>query len=555
MPEQDLDARIRTLVARAVADAPPAPSLDEMPVRRIDPTSAGAGRRRWWVGGTAGVLAAAATIAVVVLVADREDRLTTPATSPSTTVAPTTLPAPASTVPATTAPPSSARGTAPATTVFATPATVQQRLVTAGPDGVRVRGVTGDGDGDLLPGGPARRALPVGDGRVLIEYGNADGPSGLILWEPSGATAPLLFDGMLAGDVTVDDIAVVDGTPTLLYQVDPIDNPEPDATLYAAPIGADGIRSSAAVALGTVGAPEFGVQGLSLGANGLVVGESYSEAVAALWVAAIPGTAGAQLATGDIIARLGLDPTYDRSRCDQCPAAFTVDGTGELIAWIDAGDLVVKRAADGGVVRRVPLGAAADGADDLDLLDDGVLVSSGMYGTTAPAIVRDDGSITRLEGWIADAGPGIAGAAPPPPPSPSTDTSVPAPGPTIDLVTAGADGAAVLAADGTVLRRRPIATGSAYATPGGAVIVQERTPDGELTDPLIWRADGTRTGCSASSTGQSYRMYDVADVGGVPTVLYGVRTVPADGQPEGYRGCCGRCRCAPTAGWSTRSTR
>ena len=96
MSEQDLDARIRTLVARAVADAPAAPDLEpvtHLEGRRPRPD----GHRGWWIGGGAALLAAAAAITTVVLVADSDDRISTPSGTtvpPATTTPPTTVPAP-----------------------------------------------------------------------------------------------------------------------------------------------------------------------------------------------------------------------------------------------------------------------------------------------------------------------------------------------------------------------------------------------------------------------------------------------------------------------------
>ena len=253
-----------------------------------------------------------------------------------------------------------------------------------------------------------------------------------------------------------------------------------------------------------------------------------------LWVRGVPGTRGEQLAGGLTVERLGLDESYDRSRCDQCPQAFTTDGTGELIAWVDTGDLVVTRADDGTEVRRTPLGEVANDFPDLDLEADTLVVSYGLFGTKPPVLIGPDGTSLTLEGLTADVGPGIGGnAAPielPPAPPPATDP--------IAFVTAGPDGVGAIADLDTEVRRLDQPADVAFATPGGAVIFQPAptAPGDPAGDPLIWRADGTTERLLGElPAGQSYRLYDVADVNGVPTVLYGVSTVPAVVDPEGYR--------------------
>ena len=77
----------------------------------------------------------------------------------------------------------------------------------------------------------------------------------------------------------------------------------------------------------------------------------------------------------------------------------------------------------------------------------------------------------------------------------------------------------------------------ALGTPGGAVIFQPArpSPEDEPGDPLVWRPDGAVERLLGElPAGQSYRLYDVAAVDGVPTVLYGVRTRPADLDPTGF---------------------
>jgi hypothetical protein len=62
---------------------------------------------------------------------------------------------------------------------------------------------------------------------------------------------------------------------------------------------------------------------------------------------------------------------------------------------------------------------------------------------------------------------------------------------------------------------------------------QRTTPDGTPGDPLIWRPDGSvETLLGSLAANQSYRLHDLAVIGGVPTLLYGVssRGTQADGE-------------------------
>ena len=117
---------------------------------------------------------------------------------------------------------------------------------------------------------------------------------------------------------------------------------------------------------------------------------------------------------------------------------------------------------------------------------------------------------------------------------------------------AGSGGMAVLE-DGIEVRRLDQPAEVAFLTPGGAVIFQPPRPDpgGEPGDPLIWRPDGTVERLLGElPANQSYRLYDVADVAGVPTVLYGLRTRPESGDPAGYTEVLNALAMAP-GGWTT----
>ncbi len=144
----DLDVRIRELVARAVADAPPAPELDPA----VSFTEPSTDHRRWWIGGGAAVLAAAAVAATFVLVGPGEDSVTTPGTLPPTT--PTDG--------------ATARGPRSRPPRRLPPAVIADRAgsLTAGPDGVVQHLVD---ETRTLTTEPMAIALDAGDGRIIVQ--------------------------------------------------------------------------------------------------------------------------------------------------------------------------------------------------------------------------------------------------------------------------------------------------------------------------------------------------------------------------------------------------
>lgn len=506
MPEQDqgvLDARIRDLVARAVNDAPAAPDLQRGVV--LETSRRGDRRGRWIGGGAAALAAAAAIVTAVVLVNDTDDRITTPATTP--------------TAPPTTSPPIGPEALLPLP---------RQELVTAGPDGVTALDLASNSPRSLDL--PAVRALPVGDGRVLVELGTPDAPGPVVVWNGNGETSDPLAGADLVGPMTIHDIAVIDGEPVLLYDIDPTATAGPDPTLYAAPITAGGIDLGDAVDLGSVGGPESGVRGLSLAANGLVVGESSTDGISALWVASLPGTPAAQLADELTPAHVGLEERDGPAGCEQCPAAFTVDGSGQRLGWIDAGGLVVTDISTGAELQRVPLGDAADGVADIDIQRDTYVLSYGPSGDQPPVIALPDGGQTVLGGFTADIGPGL-GAGVEDEPVPNTTVASPDSAPATGLhVTGGPNGVAVWDA-GSLVRRLDQPAWMSVLLPDGSVVIEPPSPDPRTgpSEVLVWRPDGTvEPFLPALPPGQSYRLHDAAEIAGVPTVLYSVATHDTD---------------------------
>ena len=429
MPDlPDLDTRIRQLVARAVADAPPPPDLEPaaVVVAELHPN-----RRRWWIGGSAAILAAAALVATFVLVGDSGDTVTTPATVPTTPVPATTSPAaPAPTspaAPATTVPPATTVApstTSPPTTTSTTvpPGQGVARVVlTAGPAGVVERS---GGGVRTLTTEPMVMALDAGDGRVIVQRRSGYGGD---LWDDA-ATVPLVLgaDGSLSelfgtsdwdGAVELHDIEIVAGRRLLLYSLHVASgNPElADETLYVVDLGT-GERNEVA---GGIGGWEFGTGRLHLATTGLIVGEAQSGPSTAIAIYAVPGSPATDAGL-PTYADLGLEEVYPD--CD-CPGEFTVAPDGETIAWVtgSAGQLVgVSITALGAEAE--PIADLPDGLySDVDLDDAGALVSyfDTTFGEAAPPVpvfVPFDGSEpVSLDGVVATAGPAGSAVTPPAP--------------------------------------------------------------------------------------------------------------------------------------------
>ena len=272
MHPDDLDDRIRQLVARAVADAPAAPDVTRHEVS-IEPHEPD--HRRWWIGGGAAAMLAAAAVLVVFVLTVTDDDSTTPTLATQPPPATTVLPAPQPTTPPTR--PAIVPPTVPATDPTSPPATTQETgILTAGPEGVVEHGPDGQ---RVLTTEPMAIALHTGDGRVLVQRG-----PGFVdpTMEPA-ATVPLVVgdDGELTalfgaadwdGYVTMHDVEVVDGRRLLLFSLT-VEPNNPDArneTLYVVDLDTE----QRTVVDRTMGGWEFGTGRLHLATTGLIIGES-----------------------------------------------------------------------------------------------------------------------------------------------------------------------------------------------------------------------------------------------------------------------------------------
>lgn len=386
-----LDDRIRTLVARAVADAPPAPVIDERTiadgpiVRSIG--SAPSQRNRWIVGGLAIATTAAAVVAIALVARPDSAEAPAPATLPpattlatlisdptqqGTTVAPTTSAAPTSTAPP--------LPTAPPTIAPPEPAPgLPEVIVVAGDDGIQID--TGDALSDALLGESVRTAVRVPDGRIFAQ--RRDDP--LMLQVLDGAFTPIAMPADFPGAPLLHDAAEVNGEVVLLVESTPA---EPCA-------GGDGCIGSVwavwpdrgeGVMLDEQNVWEAAWSRLSLASTGVAVGMFSAEVSNSPWSMVIPGSAATPLDPTTV----GLDEVY--TDCSTCPIALTIDATGRYVGWVvrpaeGAKSIVVVHLADGAAVEH----EIADAADlpSFVSLDIGALDVSNSLWSSARAILND----------------------------------------------------------------------------------------------------------------------------------------------------------------------
>ena len=388
-----LDDRIRDLVARAVADAPPAPMIDEHTLEEsamLRPnTQSPSDRNRWIVGGIAGLSVAAAVIALIFVTRPDDPTTTVPVTQPTTFVpetAPATEPAtPVSTVyttvpPVITAPaavttPATVPATAPPTTAPA-PASVDQSITIATFDGIQLD--TGDAVSNALVGYPAQTAHRVPDGRIFFQRRSLD-PPGIFEFAGSDTDVPQVqLPVDFAGQPVLHDAAVVNGEVVLLVESSPGQCTDPNTCFGSVwairPDLGTGTKLDEQIVW------EAGYSQLSLSATGVVVGMKSAEVSSSPWSVAIPGATAAPI---DPVA-IGLEVDY--IDCSTCPTALTIDSTGRFVGWMQrhvdgTATIVVKRVVDGVTLAygiADPSKLPAFGSLDIGrLADDGSGVTSG----------------------------------------------------------------------------------------------------------------------------------------------------------------------------------
>lgn len=341
----DLDARIRDLVARAAADAPPPPEIDETTAFTLSTSD---DRRRpgsrWIAGGVAGLSAAAALVAIVWVasddLADEPAIPLTPSTVESTLPAAPNPTAPTPTTPGTSVdevPTPTVPPTDPPTSDLPSPTTTipggdtfDATVVRAGPEGV------------VMVAPPTRVvteeamavAFAVPDGRVFmqrsIDHRDPDADTTILVAEPGSTeliAQPMPSPDLAEAPLRLHDVAEVGDEVVLLIESGPgrcagFDGC--DGTLWT--LRADSGRLDPVI---TQSMWEAGFGQLHLGRNGLIVGEQFVEAGSMPFIAVIPGSDAAPI---DVTA-LGLDEHY--FDCSTCPTAFSLDASGTMIAWLE----------------------------------------------------------------------------------------------------------------------------------------------------------------------------------------------------------------------------
>jgi hypothetical protein len=377
MPEQ-LDDRIRSLVAAAVADAPAPPDIDPS---TATVTAKGPSWLRRGAIGLAALLAVGGGYAALQPASNDHDVET--GEHPTTTG-----PAPAPPAPPT--------------------------IVTAGPNGVTER--VGDDPPRTIIDEPFAIALALDDGTFVAQHRSGPSISGrdTATWpksdtsvmhiDTSGKTTTL-FEAM-SGFVTLHDFAVVDGRRLLLYAVYDLDRTDGTDELYVLDLDAGTHPEH----VGTVGGFEAGTSRLTLGRNGLVVGTSYGSCCSAgnFRALAVPGSPAARQPLPKA-ADFGLQDGYEDGCI--CPTGFAVDPDGTAIYWLapvdDGKNLTVVRASLTDPLRHTEVAPVARfdssfGAISIDADDDRFVAS---FRTHRPPMVFSPTMSNTFEGAIATLGP------------------------------------------------------------------------------------------------------------------------------------------------------
>jgi hypothetical protein len=338
MPTDDLDARIRSVVADAVAAAPPPPDLDAEASSRVAPVVAlRAVRSRRWLAPAAAVLTAAAAVVGLMFVANRDaDTAVVPGTDVIELAAPV-------------------------------------NVVTAGSDGVWVVG--SDGQRTQWWDQSAAFAVQASDGSLIVQrFAGGVYPSdgSDAAWEPAdtlplrlagpNASPVLLSEDLPIGWYTLQDVATLrDGRTIALLT-------RRTLAIVGAGTGVGFVHAVDAQTGEIVyssGRQPFNFAGrLHLSENGIIVAAWLTGDSPRLWSDVVPGK-GLPAPHGIERADVGLQDSYPDS-CTDCPRMYAIDRTGAVLGWLEGDDLVLHSLATE-TLRRVPLGGRAGGATSIDI--------------------------------------------------------------------------------------------------------------------------------------------------------------------------------------------
>ena len=338
-----LDDRIRDLVARAVADAPPAPTIDERTLEEsamLRPnTQPPSDRNRWIVGGIAGLSVAAAVVALVFVTRPDDPEVPGPGHAADHVrrrdraghdhAAPT--PAPTLGTGDRTArrhdPPGAGDrpGHRERPHDRTDPAVLDESIVIATFDGIQID--TGDAVTNALVGLSGADRATGARRSHLLPAPVARPARHLRVLRFRHRRAPVELPADFTGQPVLHDAAVVNGEVVLLVESAPA-GPCTDPSTCLGSIWAIWPDRGTGVKLDEQIVWEAGYSQLSLSATGVVVGMKSAEVSSSPWSVAIPGATAAPL---DPVA-VGLEVDY--VDCSTCPRALTIDSTGRFVGWI-----------------------------------------------------------------------------------------------------------------------------------------------------------------------------------------------------------------------------
>lgn len=248
----------------------------------------------------------------------------TTSTSSTTT---TTAPPPDTTTPAPTAPPAPTDQLAEAgPAISELPDFVTGPIAAASPDGVDVR-FADDTSGRAIDG-LAAVAFLIGDDIIFqreAPWSSEDPDTTVTRWDrASGEIEPLTLMNPTGGLVTLFDVSMVNGSPTMLFETGP---PACDAgTDCDSVLVTQNIETGEASELDRMNTFESRWTGLTLAENGWIVGTLSASITTSLYSNSI----GDEPAPGP--DAFGLEESY--SDCVFCPVAYSIDPASTAISWI-----------------------------------------------------------------------------------------------------------------------------------------------------------------------------------------------------------------------------
>ncbi|MBI4932368.1 MAG: hypothetical protein HY828_00735 [Actinobacteria bacterium] len=294
--------------------------------------------------------------------------------------------------------------TVPTTVLEPTPSTALPEslpsVVTAGPNGVWEYGPDGEVQWTAEP---MAFAVKAPDGSMLMQRQSGGYPGAgwtqadtLPLRQASpGAPIEDLFDELfpaadvVAGWYTLHDAAMVNGQPLVILdrQSDLVNIESPAGALLVLDLDAASL-----VEIDQIGGWESASSRMHLATNGLIVGETYSEAVRSFYSVRVDGTPALSA------ANLGLEPNY--YDCNDCPRLYTISRDGSTIAWLD-GTTLIRFSLGDLEMPPVELGDLTGGpleATDLSISADVAVYDRNFSGApSTPVIVYLDSAGRRAE--------------------------------------------------------------------------------------------------------------------------------------------------------------